>query len=293
MRTDVHQHLLAEPLVAALSRRTVAPFVESTRGVLTLQLAGEAPSRVVLDEPDVRADLISADGLDRGLVALSAALGIEALPPDEADVLLDAYSSTARALPGVFGAWGAIPLTEPDPRRVSALLDEGFVGLCLPAGALATPAALDTIGPVLEVLEHRGAPLFIHPGPVPTPAAGAPDWWPAVTDYVAGLQAAWCTWLARGRYEHPSLRVVFAALAGLAPLHHERLAARGAPPAGRDSYLFYDTSSYGPTAIASMAAAVGAGQLVYGSDRPVVEPTLPSDDALLVTNPARLFGGQG
>jgi hypothetical protein len=290
MRTDLHQHLLAEPLVTALGRRKTAPFITSSDGELTLRLAGESPWPVVVDDPAARADLIGADGLDRGFVALSAALGIESLPADEADVLLAAYADTARALPEAFGAWGAIPLSDPDPRRVDALLDEGFAGLCLPAGAIAEPAAIDRMGPVLEALERRGAPLFVHPGPVPRVAVGAPAWWPAATDYVAGLQAAWCAWLARGRYAHPTLRVLFAALAGLAPLQAERLASRGAPPAGHDAFLFYDTSSYGPVAIASMRAAVGAEQLVYGSDRPVVEPSPPADDELLITNPARLLG---
>ena len=233
--------------------------------------------------------LLTADGIDRGLVALSAALGIEGLPADEAETLLDAHAQTARTLPSAFGAWGSIPLTDPDPRRVDALIDDGFAGLCLPAGALATPAAVDRLGPLLEALERRGAPLFVHPGPPVEAAAGAPAWWPAATDYVSGLHAAWCAWLARGRYEHPTLRVLFAALAGLAPLHSERLTARGAPASGHDAFLFYDTSSYGPRAIAAMSDAVGPGQIVYGSDRPVVEPTPPEDPALLVDNPERLL----
>jgi hypothetical protein len=59
---------------------------------------------------------------------------------------------------------------------------------------------------------------------------------------------------------------------------------------GPDAFLFSDTSSYGPVALASMRAAVGARQLVYGSDRPVVEPSPPVDDDLVVANPARLLG---
>jgi hypothetical protein len=35
---------------------------------------------------------------------------------------------------------------------------------------------------------------------------------------------------------------------------------------------FYETSSYGPQAIVAMSSVVGPGQLVYGSDRPVVQP---------------------
>lgn len=73
----------------------------------------------------------------------------------------------------------------------------------------------------------------------------------------------------------PKLRVIFALLAGLAPLHAERTARRS--HAAQDATLadplcFYETSSYGPRAVCSMATAVGIGQLVHGSDYPVARP---------------------
>ena len=62
-------------------------------------------------------------------------------------------------------------------------------------------------------------------------------------------------------------------LAGGAPLLSERLATRGGPTVDlRDPLTFYDTSSYGPAAVDAMARLGRARQLVYGSDRPVLEP---------------------
>jgi 6-methylsalicylate decarboxylase len=69
--------------------------------------------------------------------------------------------------------------------------------------------------------------------------------------------------------------VIFAMLAGLAPLQAERTAARGGPEreaALHDELCFYDTSSYGARAVGAMASVVGIGQLVHGTDRPVVAP---------------------
>jgi hypothetical protein len=87
------------------------------------------------------------------------------------------------------------------------------------------------------------------------------------------MQAAWMTFACLGRREHPSLRIVFAMLAGGAPLQAERLASRGAPDVElRDPLTYYEISSYGPAAIEPIAALVGKGQLLYGSDRPVIEP---------------------
>ncbi len=109
------------------------------------------------------------------------------------------------------------------------------------------------------------------------------------------MQAAWFAFLHAGRRDHPRLRVLYAMLAGGAPLQLERYAARsGAPIPAPDPLVFYDTSSYGPRMIAAVAEAVGPAQLVYGSDRPVVDPSPVAADpdlrlALLARNSSRLF----
>ena len=97
-----------------------------------------------------------------------------------------------------------------------------------------------------------------------------------------------------GEARAPELRVVFAMLAGLAPLHAERLAARGGPAdAVHDPLTCFDTSSYGPRAIDAMLRVVGVDRLLYGSDRPVVEPPrlaplgAAAEHAIAVTNPER------
>jgi predicted TIM-barrel fold metal-dependent hydrolase len=137
---------------------------------------------------------------------------------------------------------------------------------------------------VLARLEDSGAPLLVHPGPRPRQVSSAayasgepslcdPLWWSALTRYVAEMHAAWLAFVAVGRAEHPRLRVVFSMLAGLAPLHAERLLARGGPaPLAHDPLTFYESSSYGPDSRRRIAEAVGAEQLLYGSDRPVLDP---------------------
>lgn len=304
-RTDVHQHLLGEPLIAALAQRREAPALRRLGpDAWTFRVAGEPATRLARADTDayLRRDELLHDGLDRALVALSSALGVETLPADEAAPLLDAYHRGADALPARFGAWGAVQLAEPDADDVDALVARGFVGVSLPATALATPAALERVGPLLERIEHNDVPLFVHPGPVATERRGhvaagpaTPPWWPALTGYVAQMHAAWFAFVHAGRRAHPRLRVLFAMLAGGAPLHLERFAARGGPAgAVHDPLLFYDISSYGPRALSAMLQIVGAGQLVYGSDRPVVDAVVPPGDtalghALLRVNPSRLL----
>lgn len=298
-RVDVHQHLLPGPLIAELARRRRPPMLVRRRGGWTFRLAGEPDSILSFDATDAqqRQGELRRDGVDRALVALSSALGIETLPGEDAAPVLDAYQRGVEDLPGRFRSWGAVQLEAPDPADVDAVLARGAVGLSLPATALATPSALERVGPLLKRLELHDAPLFVHPGPIGAgPAAAAlPPWWPALTGYVAQMQAAWFAFAHAGRTAHPRLRVLFAMLAGGAPLQLERLAARGGPTAAaQDRLLFYDTSSYGPRALRATIAVVGAGQLVHGSDRPVVAPRVPRADtalghALLRANPSRLL----
>jgi len=285
--TDVHQHLWPAPLVDALSRRRQPPLLRRCGRHWILRLRNEPDCRFDPSEhdPAARARQLRRDGLGQAVLAISSPLGIEALPRDEAAPLLEAHNAGLLALGPPFGVWGAVSLLPPDPADADRLLDAGAVGVSLPAGALSSPDGLDRCGGLLERLERRGAPLFVHPGPAPWSArpapvaAATPGWWPALTGYVADMNAAWHAFAAFGRPRHPELRVVFAMLAGGAPLQGERLAARGGPvEALADAGVFYDTSSYGERTIDAIVRCVGIDQLVYGSDRPVVHP--PAPDAL-------------
>jgi len=308
LRTDIHQHLWPEPLIAALTLRREPPLLRRSADGWILRLRDEPECRfdAADHDPAARATALARDGMQRALLAISSPLGIEALPRDEAAPLLQAHNTSLLALGRPFGVWGAVSLHPPRTADVDDLLDAGAVGISLPAGALAGPRGLDRCGGLLERLERRDAPLLVHPGPGPWRAwraqpyaeDTAPGWWPAMTRYVADMNAAWHAFAAFGRPQHPRLRVVFAMLAGGAPLHGERLAARGGPAeAITDARAFYDTSSYGARTTDAVVRCVGIDQLVYGSDRPVVDPPAgppplgaAAAEALAAANVARLLG---
>jgi hypothetical protein len=281
MLLDVHQHLWTEPLIDALERRARLPFVrrEGDRRIV-IYVAGEAPSALDLDgeEPARRRELLARDGVAHALIAISSPLGIEALPREEAEELIDAHLTGVAGAGEQFRAWGPLPLDGLCAADIDDVLGRGCVGVSLPAGALAQPHALPRLDDALSRIEALDAPLFIHPGPGLGQRAGEcalndPLWWPALTDYVAQMQAAWLAFATLVRRTHPQLRVIFAMLAGGAPLLSERLEARSGPPIDLgDAHSYYETSSYGPVAIEAMAQRVGLRQLLYGSDRPVIEP---------------------
>ena len=294
MRTDLHQHVWTEPLLDALAARRCAPFVRRSDGLTVLHCPGELPC--VIDEaaesPAARARLLAADRLDQAVVAISTPIGIEMLAPEVADELIAAHLDGVLALGQGFRAWGPIPARAPEPAAVDAVLARGCVGISLPAAALADRSALESALPALAHVQACGVPLFVHPGGLATREACLDDplWWTALTDYVSQMQAAWLTFGAFGRRELPRLRVLFAMLAGGAPLLAERLSARGGPAIDlRDPETFYDTSSYGPMIVEAMARWVGPAQLVYGSDRPVIEPVPTGREVELMNNATQLL----
>ncbi|MFB4312464.1 amidohydrolase family protein [Actinomadura sp. 21ATH] len=289
---DVHQHVWSVPFIEALRARRTPPLLDGW----TLRLDGEPPFEVDPADHDVerRAETARRDGLDRALVSLSAPLGIESLPAGEARPLLDAYHAGAAELPEPFGAWASASVRDVDAAATARVLDAGFAGLQLPATALAGPGGYERCAPLLDLLEERGLPLFVHPGP----AAGAgPGWWAALVPYVQQMHAAWFAFRAFGRPRHPRLRVCFAMLAGLAPLHGERLAARGGGRGEVDPDVFVETSSYGPRAADAAVRALGVDAVVHGTDRPYAAPRdlalgEAAGHAFRVSNPNRLLLGK-
>jgi hypothetical protein len=292
MRIDCHQHLWPAPFIDALRDRTAPPLLDHW----TLQLDGEAPYSVDPEAHDIekrRAQELR-EGKDQVLLSLSSPLGIEHLPFEESRKLIWTWHESALQLGDPFRIWAATPVDSFDlPGLIDILGQSRVAGLQLPATALDTPAALHRMRPVLEILEAAGKPLLIHPGPAPV-AEDAPPWWPALVPYVAQLHAAWLAWHAGGRTEHPTLKVAFVALAGLAPLHHERLTARGGEFDEVDPRVYYETSSYGARAIDAVVRVTGVDAIVHGSDRPYAEPQDPGlgpafAHALFSANPQHML----
>ncbi|MGH3023038.1 MAG: amidohydrolase family protein [Gaiellaceae bacterium] len=278
-RFDVHQHFLPAPLVELLRRRREPPRLSGS----TLELReGSFPFDERAHDLGQRVALLDRDGIDVAIVSLAPTLETEAHPE-----LCHAYHegieevvSSAGGRLRAFAAGECLP---------------GFTGACVSAERLVAG-----LGELPTELVRAGQVLFVHPGP-PRPApSGAPPWWAPVVDYTAQMQAAYFHWIAAGAEHHRDLQVVFAILAGGAPVQLERLHARGhddrsAPDVG----VHLDTASYGPRALALCLETLGADRLVYGSDVPVVDPrpTLQAVaqlgeavlDTVSSTNPARLF----
>lgn len=250
---DFHQHFWPEPLVDALRARTAPPRIVDTRLELaTATFPFDAGSHVLAN----RLAELDRDGIDTAVVCLQPTLA-DPLPQE----LVDAYHEGILAVAAEAG--GRIV-----PLAAGAAL-EGFAGACVSAPALLD---LDRLAPLLDELLAGGRVLFVHAGP----DAGIrtePAWWAAGVDYVGQMQVAYAAWLADGTSRWPGLPVVFAILAGGAPIQLERLAGRGLDVRSvLEADVYFDTASYGSRALELCLATYGVGRVVYGSDVPVIDP---------------------
>jgi hypothetical protein len=201
------------------------------------------------------------DEIDVAVVSLQPSLGFEALPSEERaeleHVWLEGIAAVVASSGGRFRAFA--------PGRVV----DGLPGVSVGASALLD---FDDSAALLDAVSAAGLVLFVHPEAA-GPAPGRPEWWSWTTGYTAQMQAAYLAWLAGGRKRWPSLRVVFAILAGGAAIQLERLAQQGVEVrSSLDPNVFLDVATYGRRAIELCIETFGVGQLVYGSDTPVVDP---------------------
>lgn len=266
MRHDLHQHLWPAPFLATLRARTTEPYLRGSdlvtrEGAFALDLAAHDPER--------RLALLDRDEIDVAVLSLQPSLGIDALARAEREELELAWVEGIRSLiaesGGRFRAFA--------PWRMA----DGFSGTSVGTSALLDPEAAPDL---LAEVDAAAGVLFVHPEAQDSVPAGRPEWWNWTAGYTAQMQRAYFAWLADGRDRLPSIRIVFAILAGGAPIQHERLVHRGVDVrSALDPNTLFDTASYGRRAIELCIETFGVERLVYGSDTPVID-TQPTLDAV-------------
>jgi hypothetical protein len=275
---DFHQHLWPPLLIEAMQKRKSPPCLDG--GTLRLP-SGDWPVDLEAHHVEVRLVALDRDEIDVAVISCPGTLELDG-------ELVEAYhEGMLEVLDGADGRLRALACGQ---------IRDRFAGACVSAQSLLD---LDAIAGLLDELQARGQVLFVHPGAEPNPPA-APAWWASVVGYAVQMQVAYAHWLAHGAERWPDLRAVFAILAGGAPIQLERLASRGVDTRTvLHENVFFDTASYAERALELALATFGVSQIVYGSDRPVIDsqPTLRAvrsfgqavADAVCRDNPARLL----
>ncbi len=208
-----------------------------------------------------RLALLDEMEIERAVVSLQPSLGADWRDGGEGEELAAAWERGILELARASGG-RIVPLAARAPA-------DGFAGVCVEAPALLD---LDKLAPLLDALGQTGGFLFVHPGNAHMPA-GAPAWWAAVVVYTAQMQAAYASWFAMGAARWPDLDVVFAILAGGAPIQLERMESRGVTArAAMLPHVWFDTASYGKRALELTMSTFGVERMLFGSDAPVVDP---------------------
>jgi 6-methylsalicylate decarboxylase len=263
---DVHQHLWPARFVEILRARTTPPLLS---GDELVTVEGRFPIDLEAHDPKARIRALDRDGIDVAVLSLQASLGLEELAGGEQEELEEIWAEEVLEL--VLASDGRFLALAPSRAR------DDFAGISLGASALLD---LDRVGPVLDAAMELGVTVFVHPeagSPVPK---SKPPWWTWVAGYPAQMELAYLSWLATGRERWPTVRVVFALLAGGAPFQLERLSHRGLDVRSMlDPNTFFEVATYGRRAIELLIETFGVHQLVYGSDTPVVDPR-PTLDAV-------------
>ena len=216
--------------------------------------------------------------------------------------LLEAHHLGIEALPADFGGWGAVQLEAPDPAEVDAVIARGCVGISLPASALASSrrarAGRAAARPARSATTRRcsstrvrspdtgqaggqrlAARLVARPDRLRRPDAGGLVRLPARRAPRASRACGCCSrcWPAAPRCSWSASPPA----AARRPPRPTRWSSTTPPPTGRGCSRRWSARS-------------ASAQLVYGSDRPVVDAAAPPLDAalgraLLSTNPNRLL----
>ena len=256
---DLHQHLWPPAFQTALRARTRPPLLD---GAELVTQEGRFPFHPIAHDPEHRISELDRDELETAVLSLQPTLGIEGLPDAERRELEATWvEAIGEVVEGSAGRFRALA-----PWR----LPDGLAGTSVGASAVVDPESASTL---LDGVDAAGGVLFVHPECELPPTPDHPEWWSWTAGYTAQMQRAYLAWLASGRVRWPSIRVVFAILAGGAPFQLERLAHRGIDVrSALDPNVFLDVSTYGRRAIELCVETFGVQQLVYGSDTPVVDP---------------------
>lgn len=241
---DFHQHVWPEGFRRLLERRSAPPHLRGRR--LVLPCGGGFSVDPDAHTPERRLAELDEAGLDAAVVSL---------PPtcEPTADLVEAWHEEALQLEA---------LTE--GRLVTlgyCTARPAFVGAIVPAPLLHRSAKL------LDRLQEQNQVAFVHPS-ASTPLR--PAWRTPGVGYTQQMLDSYAWWIAFGAARFPTLRIVFALLAGGAAFQLERFARRGLDAdTAFVPNVWFETSSYGERALELSVRTFGAERLLFGSDAPV------------------------
>ena len=266
-RIDVHQHLIPARYRQALDEEGLT--------------AGGWPTPPW--DPEAALAMMDRRGIATGVLSISAPgvhFGDDAAARTLARAVNEEHAELVAKHPDRFGQFAVLTLPDVEgaaAEAVHALDVLGADGVIVLSNAGGTCRGDPSVEPLWEVLDERGAVVFVHPT-APPGLPMLPNLPSPLLDFPfdttrAALQMATRRVLAR----HPRMRVILSHAGGFVPFVASRLAAAamftegvsGADILDELRSFSVDTAlSATPTALPSVTAFFPPGHVLYGSDFP-------------------------
>jgi len=281
MIIDVHAHYFPEAYSA---------FVEplGLGGLLYVPREGEGrePKKFprAPEDTDARLKAMDAAGVERQVLSIIAApyFADPAVSLRAARLGNDLFAEFCARNPTRFSFWASLPLPHIDEsiaEAVRAIEELGAVGVTIQCSCMDESIARPEFDPLYAQLNALGAVVFLHPCQNALGAHLIGDWGltvcagASIEDAVAAMHLIVRDHPAR----YPDMRFIVPHFGGLMPMLLQRLDGQMAreglsrPPSETAREFYYDTVGWGSkAALLAAVTAFGAGQLVPGSDWPIL-----------------------
>jgi aminocarboxymuconate-semialdehyde decarboxylase len=279
--TDVHRHLVPEPLAALLFGRPEYG-VERGPGAGEVSIGGRL-FRLSADffEADRQRTAMQALGVDRAVLSLATPFLAPHLDAAAARTAATACNDGFAALIGpVWDAWAFLPLQDPAfaARELERRVAQGFVGghIATSCGGAYLPDPQFT--PLIEAAVALDVPLFLHPADPPGRDRTADYELTVVAGYMFESTVSILRMVCSGFLDRwPRLKLLVPHVGGYAVTLRSRMQREvdtnpdillQAPVGDYLRRLWFDTICFEPGVLSAVADIVGAERLLLGSDAP-------------------------
>ena len=285
---DVHSHCLIREANALLGEEGAKALLPKVRGADEVII--DLDQRLAaMDSQAVDMEVLSINpfwyGRDRDLAAQIVKIQNEKLAE-----FCAAHSDR-------FAGFASLTLQAPDlavQELETAIKKQGLKGAAVGTSVVGVPFSDPKFHPVWAKAEELGAPLFLHPQGIPELAkmAAGNGWLANTVVYPAETSLTLAHFIFEGTFDKfPGLKVIGAHGGGFLPAYADRsdhaclVNPRGCnadiklakAPTEYLKQIYCDSLVFTPEALRHLAAQVGVGQLVLGSDYPFPWQLAPVD----------------
>lgn len=292
MTIDMHSHWIPRELVEELRVRTAAPKIEPDESGREFihQPRGRFP--LPRDYGDIlrRLENMDRNGIDVGVLSISAVFGVERLPVQESlnicSLYANAISDLHQEYPDRIFGLATLPLADVEiaAKEFERILQlPGMVGALIPGNALLSLEHAEPYRPIFAVAQKYAAHILVHTGMLPNDDSYPPG------DEVDNSRARRVTLDMQSRIssnmitlcmtdflaDYPDVTVQCHNLGGNIPFEIERLdhisldrEPHKEPPSVKiqNSKVIVDCNSMGTRGIERAVEVYGAGRIVFGTD---------------------------